>query len=271
MTAPAAVLASPAVAPGRLDLWLLRAPKADRAASLDLSELDGHERNRAASFVRPADGLLYAAAHIALRRLLGSYLGVAAQDVPFVREPCPGCGKPHGRPAVATPDPPLHFSLSHSGGLALVAVAHTTVGADLEKLPGAETVAICAEALHPGERAELARVPQTERAELFSRLWTRKEAYLKGLGTGLSRSPSADYLGSDPARRPAGWTITDIPSGPRHSAAVALKGDAPAETSVRRLPMDWLYADDVKGLFDELVRSRPSRTAAPHRRRDAPS
>ncbi|MCH0542325.1 4'-phosphopantetheinyl transferase superfamily protein [Streptomyces sp. MUM 203J] len=254
MTGPAPVLTSPAVAPGQLDLWLVRPPKTGGAASLDLSPLDRNERHRAASFVRPADGLLYASAHLALRRLLGAYLGIAARDVTFVREPCPCCGKSHGRPAVATPDPPLHFSLSHSSGLALVAVAAVTVGADLEKLPRAETVAICSEALHPGEREELARVPETERQELFSRLWTRKEAYLKGLGTGLSRSPSADYLGADPARRPAGWSVIDIPSGPRHAAAVAVKGVAPVRATVRRLAMEWLYTDDVAALFDASAR-----------------
>ncbi|MEV6655085.1 4'-phosphopantetheinyl transferase superfamily protein [Streptomyces sp. NPDC051219] len=253
MTGRAAVL-TPAVEARQVDLWLLRPPKADSAAALDQCELDDAERHRAASFIRPADGLLYASAHIALRRLLGAYLGIAPQDVPFVRQPCPGCGEPHGRPAVATTDPPLHFSLSHSSGLALVGIAATTVGVDLEKLPGAETVEICTEALHPDERAELAAAPREERREMFGRFWTRKEAYLKGLGTGLSRSPSQDYLGSDVRRRPVGWSLADIPCGPRHAAAFALAGDAPTDTSVRRLPPDWLRTDDAGGLFAALVR-----------------
>ncbi|WP_455360093.1 4'-phosphopantetheinyl transferase family protein [Streptomyces sp. SYSU K21746] len=239
MNAQAAVV-PPAVQERQVDLWLLRPPRADSAAALDQSELDDAERNRAASFVRPADGLLYASAHIALRRLLGMYLDLAPRDITFVRQPCPGCGGPHGRPAVAVTDPPLHFSLSHSRGLALVGIAATTVGVDLERLPGAETVEVCTEALHPDERAELAGAPREERRTMFARLWTRKEAYLKGLGTGLSRAPSRDYLGSNPRRRPAGWSITDIPCGPRHAGAVALAGDAPADTSVRRLPPDWL-------------------------------
>jgi 4'-phosphopantetheinyl transferase len=253
---------------GQLDVWLIRRPRLDAALDtaldaapdlLDLSELSDAERRRTASFIRPSDAITYASAHIALRRLLGAYLQLPPEDVTFVREACPGCAEPHGRPAVATPSPPLHFSLAHSHGMAAVAVAATVVGVDVERLPREETVEVCAPALHPGEQAELESAPSPLRREIFGRLWPRKEAYLKGLGTGLSRDPAQDYLGADPDRRPPGWTILDIPCGPRHNAAVAIQGDPPTQLTVRRLPEESLRA---RGTVD-LGPSPTART--PHR------
>ncbi|MEU4273230.1 4'-phosphopantetheinyl transferase superfamily protein [Streptomyces sp. NPDC026092] len=231
------------VTEGRLDLWLIRRPEGPDAGGLDTSELDPVERHRADSFIRPADGLLYAAAHVALRRLLGRYTDTPPQDVRFVREPCPGCGGAHGRPAVAPRS--LHFSLSHSAGLALVGVAAVPVGVDVEKLPRQETVEVCGRALHPGERDELADVQGAERTARFGRIWTRKEAFLKGIGTGLSRPSTEDYLGADARRHPQGWTLVDIPCDATHSAAAAVKGPAPATATVRSLPEHWLGAAPV--------------------------
>ncbi|MEU7489485.1 4'-phosphopantetheinyl transferase superfamily protein [Streptomyces sp. NPDC042319] len=222
---------------GFLDAWLLRLPRPEQLGPLlDGSELDAREQARGRSFTRPHDGVLYVSAHIALRRVLGHYLGLAPDRVPFVREPCPGCGGPHGRPAVAHPDPPLHFSLSHSSGMVLVAVASETVGADVERRPRPGTVEVCTRSLHPAERAEIEDVPPPGRCAAFGRVWTRKEAYLKALGTGLSRSPAADYLGADAARRPPGWSVLDLDCGPHHDGAVAYRGAADAPRAVHRLP-----------------------------------
>ncbi|MFJ4342468.1 4'-phosphopantetheinyl transferase family protein [Streptomyces sp. NPDC088915] len=206
--------------------------------------LDAAERRRADLFVRPADRLLYTAAHVALRRLLGRRTGTPPGEVRLTRAPCARCGGPHGRPVLAGPrsGPPLHFSLSHAAGHALIGLASVPVGVDIARLPGEATVEYATRALHPDERGELAaaRVTGTHRA-LFARIWTRKEAYLKGLGTGLCRPPAADYLGDDPLRRPRGWTVTAFapPGGGRHTAAVALRGPAPAVVAVRRLPPAW--------------------------------
>ncbi|GAA2962489.1 4'-phosphopantetheinyl transferase family protein [Streptomyces enissocaesilis] len=237
----------PAVSPDRLDLWLVHGPPQSEATAPGLpeidftgpgfSELDATERRRAESFVRPAQALLYATAHVALRRLLGRYTGVAPQDVRFVCEPCPGCGGAHGRPALARTAPPLHFSLSHSAGLALVGIAAVPVGVDVERLPREETVEVCAPALHPRERAELARIPRGERSEPFGRLWTRKEAYLKGIGTGLSRSPAHDYLGADRGGHPPGWAVFDVACPPTHAAAAAVRGPAPRTVGIHRLEL----------------------------------
>ncbi|MEN8655963.1 4'-phosphopantetheinyl transferase superfamily protein [Streptomyces sp. 21So2-11] len=225
-----------------LDVWLLRLPKHDQIAHLlDRSELDDRELERGAGFLRPRDSVLYLSAHIVLRRILGDYLGLRPRDVRFVREPCPGCGEPHGRPAVADPARPLHFSLSHGSGVALVAVAPATVGVDVERTPHSDTVEMCSPALHPGERAELAAVAPDARCEAFGRVWTRKEAYLKGLGTGLSREPSLDYLGVETEHWPPGWTVLDIPVGPRHHGAVALRGNVSEPVAVHRLPVDVLF------------------------------
>ncbi len=229
-------------AAGQVDLWLLRQPDARRVGEeLDLALLDGKERQRAGACRRPEDGRLYAIAHIALRRVLGSYLGIHPGSIDFVREPCPCCDGPHGRPAVAADPPGVHFSLSHGRGMVLVGVAPVPIGADVEAVPDPETVETCSAALHPREQEELQALPPGARSAAFARIWTRKEAYLKGIGTGLARDPAADFLGADPAARPPGWTVLDISCGPRHAAAAAVLGGPPSSVSVR-----WLSADVLR-------------------------
>jgi 4'-phosphopantetheinyl transferase len=248
----------------RLDLWLLCLPRHDRIAHLlDLSELDDRERLRGAAFPGPADAVLYLSAHIALRRVLAGYLGCAAGDVVLTREPCPRCGGPHGRPAVDAPGPPLHFSLSHSRGMVLIAVASAPVGVDVEAISGTDTVDVCARALHPREQGELADAPPSDRGMLFGRIWPRKEAYLKGLGTGLSRSPSLDYLGADLGHHPPGWSVLDVPCGPHHGGAVAVFGKVAAPASTYELPVRMLLRGGRVGGADTIpviLRSpRPTR------------
>ncbi|MFF1560779.1 4'-phosphopantetheinyl transferase family protein [Streptomyces sp. NPDC058279] len=227
----------------RIDLWLVRRPTGAAADALAIGELDDDERRKTDAFIRQSDGMLYAAAHVAVRRLLGRYTATLPQDVRFMREPCPGCGEAHGRPALSPPPPPLHYSLSHSGGVALVGVGTRPLGVDVEKLPGVETVDICSKALHPDEQSEIAETEAgDERRQLFGRIWTRKEAFLKGLGTGLSRSPAEDYLGTDHDRHPDGWTMVGVPADSGHAAAVAVAGTPPEVVDVRWVPDTWLAA-----------------------------
>ncbi|MCX5199457.1 4'-phosphopantetheinyl transferase superfamily protein [Streptomyces sp. NBC_00249] len=221
------------MSPGEVDLWDLRLPDRDDGDGLlDTSDLDDRERARAARFVSPRSRARYVAAHIALRRVLSTYLGLPAGELAFGRDPCPGCGGPHGRPVLTGSGSVPHFSLSHSRGLAVVAVAATPVGVDVQYVPPARTVERCAPALHPREQTELAAVPEVRRPEAFARLWARKEAYLKGIGTGLSRSPAADYLGDDPRAHPLGWRVHDLTG---HPAALALNSSAPPRPIPRTL------------------------------------
>ena len=224
-------------------IWLREVPGADARSDGDPlvlggereaeAVLDAGERERAGRFFRAVDRERYTAAHLMLRRVLGGYLGLPPGQVALTREPCPCCGAPHGRPAPADPSTGLHFSLSHAGPLVLLAVAERAVGADVEALPAPGSVADLATVLHPAERAELAEAEGTDRLpQEFARLWTRKEAYLKGIGTGLGRGPELDYVGSRQPG-PVGWTLTDLEMPPGFAAAVALSleasgGDAPA-------------------------------------------
>ncbi|WP_431782139.1 4'-phosphopantetheinyl transferase family protein [Streptomyces chumphonensis] len=203
-------------------LWTVRvADHAGDAARLAPHLLDQDERTHADAFRRAADRDLYVTSHVALRLLLAAYLDRPPATLPLTRLACPGCDKPHGRPAVA--GVPLHFSLSHTGDLALIAVATAPVGADVETVPTPDTVATVARSLHPRETAELGTLPPHEAPAAFTRAWTRKEAYLKGLGIGLARDPSLDYLGSGPTAAPlVGWTVTDVHTPTGYGAAVAL-------------------------------------------------
>ncbi|MFE4922502.1 4'-phosphopantetheinyl transferase family protein, partial [Streptomyces sp. NPDC056661] len=191
-------------------LWIVDAVRhGDRAERLAPGILDAGEQRRAESFVASADRRCYVAAHVALRILLGARLGVEPHDVRMVREPCPSCGGPHGRPAT---DGGVHFSLSHSRDLSLLAFAAVPLGVDVEAVPASEAAAEIGAMLHPAESRELAALPASDRPAAFARAWTRKEAYLKGEGIGLARDLSLDHLGTGPVPRPgpAGWTVADV-------------------------------------------------------------
>jgi 4'-phosphopantetheinyl transferase len=234
-----------------LDLYLLHRPEPDPGA-VAVAELNDQERERASSFVRERDRVLYSAAHVALRRLLGRELGRPARTVEFARLPCPGCGKPHGRPVLAAQDasaaapylPALDFSLSHGGEVILIGLAATTLGVDVEPQPEPDVINELIVRLHPEERAELAAAGDRMGRD-FADLWTRKEAYLKGLGIGLGRDLRLDYLGTGtPALRPPVWTVANLApehlaAAPGHSAAYALA--APVErVTVHQLTPDFV-------------------------------
>ncbi|MEU9118040.1 4'-phosphopantetheinyl transferase superfamily protein [Streptomyces sp. NPDC048483] len=182
------------------------------------------ERARADAFRRQDDRDRYQVAHTALRRELSARLGTPPAEISFVRAPCPSCGGPHGRPSL--PGHTLHFSLSHAGDVVVLAYAQAPVGVDVEEYPTPVAAAEVGSRLHPRERAELAALPNDRRPEAFARCWTRKEAHLKGIGTGIAEGLSDHYLGTGtrPAEIP-GWHIRDLddpllPVG--YAAAVAV-------------------------------------------------
>ncbi|MET9609952.1 4'-phosphopantetheinyl transferase superfamily protein [Streptomyces sp. NPDC006512] len=211
------------VVPASPQLWLVdTSAYRGHAARHAPGTLDAQELARAAEFVRAADRDGYVCAHVALRRLLGAYLGLGPREVTIERAPCAHCDEPHGRPVL--PGGALHFSLSHCTGLSLLAFADAPVGVDVEELVAPGVIAETADVLHPREAAELAALPAAERSLAFTRVWTRKEAYLKGLGVGLSEDPAADYVGSGPVPAgPPGWSLTDVRVPEGHYAAVALR------------------------------------------------
>lgn len=206
-------------------LWLVRAD-AFRTVVTRVADsvLDSGEKERSARFRKADDRDTYLAGHVGLRLLLGAYLGVPPADVQLDRLPCPLCRQPHGRPVVR--GNPVHFSLSHSGGFCLLAFASTPVGVDVEAVPALAVVEEVGGSLHPREAIELSELDAVDRPAAFARVWARKEAYLKGLGTGLGRAPSLDYLGVavDAVAGPPGWTIADVVVADGYAAAVAVQG-----------------------------------------------
>ncbi|MFD5075685.1 4'-phosphopantetheinyl transferase family protein [Streptomyces sp. NPDC058371] len=244
--------------PGSLDLWLLRVSDVP-AGILDEAVLDATERQRAAALMHAADRTRFTAAHVALRRLLGTYLSLRPEEINFGRDTCPCCGGPHGRPTVLGAGRELFFSLSHRGDLALVGTAMAPIGVDVDLVSDQPATAELASMLHVDEQAELAALAPELRPRALARLWTRKEAYLKGLGTGLGRDPALDYVGSGRPQGPyppSGWTLLDVPVDRGYAAAVAVRG----ELDVTVPTVSRLSGPDVVGHTPRLL----GRDAVPH-------
>jgi 4'-phosphopantetheinyl transferase len=129
----------------------------------------------------------------------------------------------HGKPALAEWPPRLHFNLSHSGGLALIAVTRDCeVGIDIEcKKEGRDFVRLARRVLE-GEPAEAVyRAHASERAAIFYAAWVRREAIAKCFGSGLGAPlPSRSV------------SLHEIAVGDGHAAALALA--APAVLPIRR-------------------------------------
>lgn len=148
-------------------------------ASLAAAELE-----RSSRFHFAVDRHRYRVARAALRQLLASRSGVDPASVVLAL-------LEHGKPALAAPGEQLHFNISHSAGVALMAIAHAApVGVDVECVREvADAPALAREHFTVAENAELLALPAALRARAFLRGWTRKEACLKAWGLGLAMPP----------------------------------------------------------------------------------
>ncbi len=106
----------------------------------------------------------------------------------------------YGKPRLADRDD-LHFSLSHSGSVALCAISDNELGADVEA-PRAIRDALLRRVCTEEEYAALSACAPEEKETLFLRLWTAKESFLKYLGTGLTRDARSFFVLKDGAPVP---------------------------------------------------------------------
>ena len=149
--------------------------------------LSGEEKQRCLSFVREEDRELYATAHVGLRLALSDILGEPPGSFEFGT--CPGsAGGARGKPELLGGASGVHFSLSHSHGVSLVAVAPRPIGVDVQYHDARlSTQSLWASCLGADEiRHSRSLSSGFERERLFFHLWACKEALLKADGCGLS-------------------------------------------------------------------------------------
>jgi 4'-phosphopantetheinyl transferase len=167
------------------------------------------ERRIALSFRRESQKQRYTITHGLLRSILGWYVGCRAEDIVFRYGP-------KGKPSLQCPSKPaLYFNLAHSEQCALYGFCQgSELGVDLEfirELPEAETLA--KQFFSEQEATEIHNVSSTLRTEAFLNCWTRKEAYVKATGEGLS-SPLNEFCVSLLPGEPPEFRVLNGPTGP---------------------------------------------------------
>ena len=229
--------------PDEVHIWV-----ADQAGgTVDLSALaralSEKERARAERFHFDEHRSRFIVRRWFLRSVLGAYLGVEPDVLDIYTD---SYGKPHVRSK-----PLITFNLSHSGDLALLAVAAgKAVGVDIERVAGrVNGEAIARRFFSKREVGSFLALPLESRENAFFNCWTRKEAYVKARGQGLSLPLdrfSVSLAPGEPAallqcdEGPVGlsrWLLADLPGIPGYAAALAV------ETPVRRILL-WHWSSD---------------------------
>jgi 4'-phosphopantetheinyl transferase len=212
----------------RADLEAISADEAHWQGVLSSDEL-----RRASRFHFSRDRQCFVAARALLRTILAGYLQTDAKSVTFSysKKEKPFLGSAHGNTGVT-------FNVSHSSGIALLAFTRRReIGVDVERVrTDSDREAIARRFFSINEQNQLAALPEEQRADAFFRCWTRKEAYIKATGDGLSLplnqfdvSLDVDKTNVLLATRPdsgeAGhWLLREVPAGPGYMAALCVRG-----------------------------------------------
>ena len=170
---------------------------ASRIAELT-AELPEQDRVRAARFRVEAARRRFVVGRWLLRHQLAERIGVLPAALVF------GVGD-HGKPQLVEPasQPRWHFNLSHSGSVVVVAVATVPVGVDVEEIRHIDRVeGLSRRFLSPIEQEAVLGAPPKERDRAFLRIWTQKEAYLKGIGLGIGMPLKEVETEPDPKLQP---------------------------------------------------------------------
>jgi 4'-phosphopantetheinyl transferase len=194
--------------------------------------VDG-EIERARRFYFEKDRRHWIVAHAVLRTLLGRYLRVEPRTLVFATNE-------YGKPSIASPlaERRLHFNLSHSGDLALYAFAYDKeLGIDVERMRvGIDYMDLATRYFSVYERTALRALPADRQEEAFFLCWSRKEAYIKARGKGVSLpldqfdvslapDEPAILLGSrEEPQATERWSLHALFPGERYAGALVTEG-----------------------------------------------
>jgi 4'-phosphopantetheinyl transferase len=209
-----------------IDVWRFDLVEQER----DWTILTPDEIRSARRIVVAEKGDRKASARANLRRILARYIDTPPQDVKFVY------GE-HGKPMLAEQDEP-QFNLSDSGSMGLVAVSRQArIGVDIELAREDRSFTGIADRFFAQAESDALRALSPEdRPAAFYRAWTRKEAYLKAWGTGLtfaSNRFTLDYVGDGPGtllttEMPnddvSRWHFRGVELGRDYSGAICFEG-----------------------------------------------
>jgi 4'-phosphopantetheinyl transferase len=198
-----------------------------------LGFLSVDELARAGRFHFDSDRKRFIVARGILRKILGHYLEKNPNDILFEYTP-------HGKPALApgSGEEKICFNLSHSAAIALYAITRDRkIGIDIEHIRNdMEEDLIARKFFSQVEINSLEKMDKNKRAELFFQYWTRKEAFGKATGVGIS-FPMEQYdvssitrnilspviLSGNNGERSC-WHIRDLYPGEGYAAAIAIEG-----------------------------------------------
>jgi 4'-phosphopantetheinyl transferase len=195
--------------------------------------LSSDESARAARFHFPIDRQRFVSSRGLLRTILGGYLETNPDRLSFSysKSEKPSLGPAYSGSGVM-------FNVSHSGGIALIAFARRReVGVDVEQVCGNfDAEALARRFFSAHEQEQLAALPKEEKFEAFFRCWTRKEAYIKATGEGLSlplhqfdvsiAAGDCDALlsGQPDNADTAPWSLREVAVGPGYVGALCVHG-----------------------------------------------
>jgi 4'-phosphopantetheinyl transferase len=195
--------------------------------------LSADESTRASRFHFPADRQRFVATRAVLRTILAGYLATDPKRLTFSysRMEKPSLGPDHAGSRVT-------FNVSHSGGIALLAFSRRReIGIDVEQVRrDFDVEAIARRFFSAQEQEQLGAFPGENKFEAFFRCWTRKEAYIKATGEGLSLplhqfdvsiapEKSDALLCTRPDNSEAAlWSLREIPAGAGYVAALCARG-----------------------------------------------
>ncbi len=214
-----------------IDVWLAFLDAPDSRFEGMLSP---DERQRAGRFHFQSDRDRFIARRAILRILLGCYLGIEPESVRFSR------GE-KGKPVITgiTNRELLHFNLSHSENMAIYAFSPDhEVGVDIEQMrDNIEMTRLVERFFSDREKEEWRTLPESQRREAFFSGWTRKEAFTKATGDGLTMpldSFDVSLAPGEPARllgingeaeAALKWTMRDLRPAADFAAALAVEGN----------------------------------------------
>jgi 4'-phosphopantetheinyl transferase len=218
---------------GEVHVWRAALDRSPACEQSLLALLTPDELNRANRFYHKHDRSHFIVGRGVLREVLGRYLGVPPGSLRFEYTK-------YGKPLLVEEfrGEDMRFNLSHSKGVALLAVtAGREIGVDVEWMrPGVAEEEIAERFFSANEVRVLRGLPKGAQEEAFFNCWTRKEAYIKAKGEGLSMPLDRFAVTLAPGSRAellhtvgdpeeaSRWRLLELFPGPGFAGAIAVEG-----------------------------------------------